>query len=618
MLFHSPIPKRKNVLVIPILAGALMLVGVCYFQFADIFSFNFELDNNGQYFIAFVQLAGWTLLPVLLLLKRSLTIYQVAPLLIAMVIFFFFSCSRYYSFANEYFVHVSVIVLLFTVLIYSDVNTLNFIVLLFALSFLIQLGMAFVQMDGFSPYIRNFDINGSLQNPGVFCNYLVIQLPFLYYLLFMVKRKKEDSINKRGAALFATAKTVFFIGIFCFTVFIVWRTTTRTAMVMLASMVIVFYLQNYINALKAVISRIPKLILLVSAGVFVILLGIAGQYLFKLKLLSALGRMMRMDIAAAHVTDNFWLGTGIGRFTWFYPQWQAQYFAAHPFPSKEYVLTADESYIVFNEFLQLFETIGLMGMTCVGICLFLFFKTKSSKYRALLNTVKLTVAAILICCLFSYPLHVNMILLQLAFCFAVAITINEKEGHLFDVLKTKVTLPAARALLIGCIVAGSLITYTAFKNWHAINDWQHLQALQLSTSEMKNKYESLSTWLNKNGKFLTGYGTFLLLNGDCEKAAAVLENARKYFISRNTMEILAGSNQQCGNTGKAIENYEWLSNYIPGRFTIKFKLLKLYKESGDKSRAKHMALYILNMPVKIPSEKVDNIKAATMSILHEL
>jgi hypothetical protein len=50
-----------------------------------------------------------------------------------------------------------------------------------------------------------------------------------------------------------------------------------------------------------------------------------------------------------------------------------------------------------------------------------------------------------------------------------------------------------------------------------------------------------------------------------------------------------------------------LSYYLPNKFTLKHRMLMLYKQQNDTANIKKAALEILNLPVKVPSAEVDQI-----------
>jgi hypothetical protein len=599
----------------------------CYFFFYYPFAFNYELNDYGQYFPVFTALCCWSLFMMRCVLsKKSTSIRQGLVMLIVNVFILFLLLSRYYSFANEYFANITVVILLYAILGSAGIKVLHALLIFLAVMFFWQLYLAFKQMGGFSFSIQRLNIQGTLQNSGVFSCYIVSQLPFLYYLFFNMPQffpdRKKLSISKRAMLLFNGAKVIIYTLIFGFVVFIVWKSQSRTALIALSVLVLSFCLLHYGKAVKTFIYKLPKVLGLSAACVVLAGLGCTAWYLFNLKKLSALGRVMALDTAANHFTDHFWLGTGIGRFTWYYPQWQAQYFAMHPAPLKDYFLSAGESYIIFNEYVQLFLTIGLPGFIVFILLIIWLFTTTSICYSALLNAVKLTVISILMCAFSSYPFHVNSMLLLLACCFAIAGIVNDNKRFIIKGSRVSDHLSNIAAWLLPgtlTVIAG-IVTYAALGEWQAKQDWNTLRnRLNDSRVEINREYIRLSKPLKYDGKFLMEYGMFLLEDSaDCGKASLILEEAKKYSISKVTIESLAQAYKNTGEYKKAIENYDWLCNYLPNKFGTKLILLKLYEETRDTLNARKIACTIATMPVKIPSPEVDRLKMEAAGILNRL
>ncbi|WP_276482361.1 tetratricopeptide repeat protein [Paraflavitalea pollutisoli] len=616
MFAINSIPRENKLTPAAVLAVVLLLFCGYYYQVESVFSFNYELTRHEQYGVAVVVLSGWTLWSVMLLFKRSLPVPPLLPLLLGCLLIGWLCWSRYYSLANEYFVQVSCIILLMGMVIYAGQRLLPLIVWLFVLVLLIQIGIACFQMGGLALDIRSFNVQGSLQNTGIFCNYLVIQLPFLYYLLFVGPASTDKPLRHRKAAGLVIAKILVFSLVLCFTTWVVWKTTTRTAMVMLLVWLTGLVMSTLGKTIKSRLSRLPRIVIVAGAGLILLSLMAAAQVLFKAKMLSAVGRMMKLDIAAGHWKDHFLTGTGVGRFTWYYPQWQSHYFTTHPTSPDAYFLSADESYILFNEPIQLFHTIGLAGMIGVVMGLILFFNSRSAKQAKLLTAVKMTMVLLLTGSLFSYPLHVNILLLQGACCVAASVILHDGRWRWLDTLYGRVPVPVGKAIITLAVVAGGFATYTAGRQWRAVNCWQQIGQQELSPAQRVQTYESLRASLPCNGKFLTSYGMFLLSQQkDAAKAIQVLEAASTYFISKRTIELLAEAYRRDGHLREAITRYEWLSGYLPSRFAIKFRLLNLYHEAGERDKATAIAQLILRMPVKIPSDEVDRIKRETSLLL---
>ena len=348
------------------------------------------------------------------------------------------------------------------------------------------------------------------------------------------------------------------------------------------------------------------------------LLSLGGCFLFAMKKESAFGRLLKVQVIWNHITDNFWLGTGLGRFSWRYPQWQADYFKTNESPPLEYYLSADESYIIFNEWLQLFKETGIIGFLVFIALLIFMFRAKSKNHSRLLLAAKATVTAILVCGFTAYPLHVNALLFLLFFSFSVAFMTGDNQ--LFFKKPRALSKPLARIFLLLVMLFAACASYVGVRRLAAVYKWNNLtENYSMPCVQRRAAYSALYPLLKHDGKFLTDYGDCLMRDcADYPQASMVLENAGKYFISQKTIYLAGYSCLQMKNFPKAIEHFGWLSNYLPNRFSPKFELLKIYKETGDTAKARETGRLILTMPIKIPSGEVDRIKQETKIIMRDL
>jgi hypothetical protein len=591
-------------------AGILALVqsiliicylAITYYFFRYPFSFNFETDQNGQYFPLLVSLSGLWIGAILQTFRKEKR--YVLTGLFTLLLLATISFSNQYSFSNEYIINIATVIFTLSFLISLSVSLLNTIPLIILLFFFWQLGLAFLQFSWNSD--NPLRLQGSLQNSGVFSCYLIVHLPLLFYLFFLSSKTLLPFAGRRIR--------IFAFTILCgFILLILYKTRSRTASVALPVIVIAMYL--FYSEKK--FFRLPGK----KKGIICLLLttiaGISLYFLFNLKRLSAIGRVMKWDITFNHWGDYFWEGTGFGRFSWYYPQWQADYFAHHPLPPLDYFLSAGESYIIFNEYLQLFATIGIIGFSGIVVIMIWFFSTASQEHRALLQTVKLTMIAILACSFTAYPLHVNVLLLMMIFCFAVAIVVKDDQPASWFSRSS-----AYRAIhylvLFLCLIIAPFTTFRCYQQYAAVGQWETLRYSPLKFNESVNRWTALYPLLQNDGKFLTEYGTFLLSDSlHYQQSSEILKRARRFFISRKTIESSARACEAVKNYPGAIEHCTWLSNYLPNLFTPKMELVNLYKKNGEPGNMARMANILLSIPVKIQSEEVERIRKEATDLLN--
>jgi len=213
-----------------------------------------------------------------------------------------------------------------------------------------------------------------------------------------------------------------------------------------------------------------------------------------------------------------------------------------------------------------------------------------------LSTTKATMVVLLVTGFTTYSFHINVFLVLLAICFAIAAVISIKTSFI------------RRAVIIPILLFGltAFTTFTIYQKWKAVESWSTAREDGADTASIL--WPQLYRNLGRDGKFLTEYGRWQVESGDPKAAIVTLEKAKQYFISRTTMEALATAYEQAGNYPAAIEAWRWLCDFVPNRFAPKYELLKLYKKVGDTTGVNEMSNTILTMPVKIPSVEVDRIK----------
>ncbi|MBC7912907.1 MAG: O-antigen ligase family protein [Pyrinomonadaceae bacterium] len=607
----------------------LLILGLMLPYFLFPFAFNYEVYINDHYLIVLISFVAVVIhclvqIPDFKKLKRgrSVVVRNFALILFLSAYLFFPD----FSFSNEYFSYLLPLVIVAFFISYTNKSFFNLLAFAFVLFWCYQVYLGLYQIS-LNSFISE-PITGSLQNSGAFAIYIVTAFPLVLYLLFkqhciiqymglvsedveiISKYKRRETVLKNIKAA-VSILLLFVVG------YLLIYAESRTALLSLVMMLVFASCQYYSYTIKSFLRK-HAYIFIIS---FILLLAFSGYtafYLFKAKELSAVGRIMIWEISFQHIKENFWFGVGPGWFTWYYPHWQSEYFKASPDTPFDYYLAASETYLAFNEPLQLFKSVGMIGFFFSCLSLVHFFRATSQSYKGLLIILKIIIIGILTAGLSSYPLHLNSILLLTIFCFAVTERIRDCKFYDRVVNRpviSRLSLGMALLLLVVAMTGAKI----AFEKYNSVKKWETLEQTNSTREAKKEQYFNLNKNLSTNGKFLTSYGEFLQKDSaDFLQAVLVLTKAKKYFTSYQTISALAMAYWRVKNYNKAIENFEWLSNYVPNKFGVKYELMKLYIESGDFNRAKHYANLILIMPVKIPSDKVDEIKFEVRKTLEEL
>jgi hypothetical protein len=600
-----------------------------------IYSFNYSVSILQQYKLAYLI----PILPItisIIIFTKGFHFSRARMILSCLLVFCFIKIlfSKYYGVSNEYLF----VIILFILIFFCGsffFTTKDYIVLLI---FIVTIFFAeiILGIDQFLNYPLSFQngslhVCGSFHNSGIYACYVVIGIPFQYYFFVhynslassLSKKSTKELSDIESLPVKAKSKIIsqafkFFFGleiILC--VVILYVTESRTALMSLlvTSFFITFY--EYQSKRKSETKKLNKKHSLFLTFGIVLFFSFILYHLFYLKKLSAFGRILMWEVTWNNIKEYFWFGTGLGRLVWYYPQWQAQYFATHISVPREFFLSAGESYIIFNEYLQFLKEIGFIGVTGIFILLYHFFTTKSENNKFLLNSVKASMVAILACCFTSYPLHVNSFLFLFFFCIVVSSAIRENHGWFEKKIFLKSPLLPKLTLLL--LVIFSIFTiFKTFRQSYAANKFSSIYNSPTKEGTL-NRYSELYEELCNDGKFLTAYGSQICLH-DTEqlKAIKILEEAKQFYISNETIKKLAQAYSKTNNISKAIENQKWLNYYLPNNFHIKYELLELYIQNHDFINARETADIILSMPVKIPSPEVTAIQIQTRNLLLKL
>jgi tetratricopeptide (TPR) repeat protein len=475
-----------------------------------------------------------------------------------------------------------------------------FIPILFSAFFLFELytGIQQIFLNVRQRNNLSLSINGSLQNSGVYSYYLIISLPVFLYTLNIIFRNKTI----RKLALFVALLLVLLI---------LYFTKSRTAMLCLAMFAVLLVSYKY----KGLTNKIT---LIAKKNKFIFFFGCAALIscsmflLIQIKPESFMGRILVWQITLQHVSDNFFTGIGIGNFSFYYPQWQIEYFSSHANPPVSYFLNASETHVAFNELLQILTEFGIIGLLSFVALIIYLLKLKPSENEIFILSLKATILLILFAGLSSYALHCNAIFLLFSFAIAALLSFTITKSSTFN----------CRGIyqLIILFFFQSLLLFTAFKSmkqYNLILKWATLRDdLFLEPTQIKSGYFVLYPFFKTNGKFLVDMDERLLNIGDQKNAIKILEQSKQFYFSERTLLVLSEAYYEVGNIKMTIKTLEKLSNLIPSKFYPKYNLVKLYYKSGDTLMANRMANIILSMPVKKMSADVNLIRVETRQLLN--
>ncbi len=487
------------------------------------------------------------------------------------------SGSEKYNFHNEVFCNTVCIFCLFLSLKLSGKEIIQKTI--FPLALLFFCGEL---LTGYSDLIKNYKndnlhllVKGHLENSGIYSIYLAAHLPLVKYYT------NKLPINEK-------AKRFLSVAIYIAVAVLLVITQSRAAV----CGTLVFLILSNIRRQ----SKFPKRVLFIALSFLSLGLVILG--LFFLKPASAVGRLNVWKITATNFSEYWIGGKGYGLFHKYYPLWQMDYFSKLPANRMSEITQVDEVYIAYNEPLQLIVEIGIIGFLCAVLLLIVCFLLKRKQIDDNLSiSVQYVFVIIFVAGLFSYPLHVNAILVLVSACAAYLFSIGRIGSKLLNIL--------LRTVVLGVLL---VTTTKAVNQLKAIREWKEVANDVLGSDEARlKKYQQLYPNLKQNAKFLLDYGSFLFSIQN-PLAIVALEESRRQLVTVTTLENLAQSYENIGKIDETIGVLSQLCNLIPYKFGYKNKLLDLCILKRDTRLARKVAIEIVIMPVKKEDELVRKIK----------
>lgn len=361
------------------------------------------------------------------------------------------------------------------------------------------------------------------------------------------------------------------------------------------------------------ILRIKKAIIFLSLSLIILL----GFLLSSYKSDSSAGRILIYKISGEIFKENWLWGIGHGQFKVQYNLYQAKYFASHNIDSKEAML-ADNSYYAFNDYFQVFIENGLIGFLILGaILFFLYIQFKNTKTNNDNKHLFIASIASLICIVsgsfFSYPLHVFPLMVQAILC--VALLNSFPTSYKSQVcLPEKLGIFSKVILVLICVLL--LIHYSYYVNYKIKSD----HAFKLNRIGYKHKslkiYQELNKYYIREDNALYLYAQQLYYSNQLLPAKMVLKDAKNIYSSNEVYKLSASIENELYNFEQAEKDYKTAIYMVPNRMAGRNNLLDFYLERKDTTQAIYWANSIVNMPVKIPSQRTKNMKQKANKILN--
>jgi len=326
--------------------------------------------------------------------------------------------------------------------------------------------------------------------------------------------------------------------------------------------------------------------------------------IFFIKSDSTWGRVLIYKLTIQMIRDNLWHGVGAGRFGMEYLEYQYRYFHDGKNTMKE-LLLADNTKHAFNDYLQIWAELGLLGFFFVvmsGILYIVLVRTLINiKPLSTLNKIAaIQSMSIAIAALFTHVFEHTIF--QIAFAISVSqmiISICISNRHIYyQILQVLSCL-----LIFWWALSDRILNYQAYST---LSYAGNLQKMGYTTDALQT-YEDIKADFMNNVIYLSGYAEALHSQGKFLQEQKIL----KHLTSIDNASIfhirLARSFKRTGFDILAEQEYIKSVYTVPNRFVPRQELMDFYISLGEREQALKVGFEILRLPVKIKSETTGRI-----------
>ena len=421
-------------------------------------------------------------------------------------------------------------------------------------------------------------------NSGLLSIYYASFIPYIMHNIFMKQYKKPIII---WMFVFVIAGIVLIILL-----------KSRTSWIALLAGLLVLVFFRKVSSI-----HIKEICLITLSFLVFIVLFIIMLYQYKKD--SSDGRLFIYHNTIEMIKVKPLFGFGFDTYKSEYLKYQEAYFETHPDDTRNAYL-ADNTRNAFNDYLCIWAECGILGF--LGAFLIVFFILKSVNKNNL--PFFSSIVVILVSALFSYPLSVPYILLNLIVFTAELENLAENSENAKYEMQVPKILKGIFVFLLSMILVLSTINMSLYNKWNQA----YLRVRVLDMSGF-NKYGKIYNFMSGNGGYLFNYGSELIVAGNYELGIKILESSKFYF-NDNFLHLYLG-NAYCaiGAYDKAESCYFQSINMVPNRFYPKYKLLLMYESTGQIFKMRNLAEQILSMEIKVPSKMVDEIRNYARGVL---
>ncbi|RXK86052.1 O-antigen ligase family protein [Filimonas effusa] len=422
---------------------------------------------------------------------------------------------------------------------------------------------------------------GTWSNPNVTAIYLAISLHFFFYAISLASKK-------RALVVMTVVVMIALLLLRC-----------RTAFLVALSAIGMHYwpaLQHWRSSVKSVLTKVAVSLLVLAAFVFMIAVFV------NMKDGSASGRMLIYKNSLAMVLNQPWKGSGFGLFEKAYNL----YVVEHGFRSGGYIN------IAYNDFIEIWAEGGLVALILWSAFLITYslwaFRRKYSLFPVMALVIIQSVN-------FAFQAAPVFALLLMSMACPLPVNARHKQVSKTSVPGETQFLFPKNIVILGMLLA-LMIGISQIKVTKALHQLNEITASKGTT--YISKLKQLETTLNDQTCFHEKFGDAWLAKGNPQKANEEYRKALETSARPPVLVKYGYSFQVQNNYDSSLYYYRIAQKIEPFKFITRLIILRMYEQKRDTLNIKAEAEDILNMPVKIESDRVDHIKQYAQNILSKI
>ncbi|WP_443940016.1 O-antigen ligase family protein [Pedobacter sp. MW01-1-1] len=355
--------------------------------------------------------------------------------------------------------------------------------------------------------------------------------------------------------------------------------------------------------IRTKINEFSKTKIYLIAGVF-FLFSILLAFFHKAD--STYGRVLIYKVSGRMFCDSGFLGVGFGNFKALYTPYQAQYFKTTSSLFNRETNLADNTYYLFNDYLQVILELGIFGWL-INI-LFWITVVRAIKY------------------FFAHQINVVE---ELSLVILLPIIIGALFNHFFERIWVQclflLVFPQIIQLRFKKNILPKYTLFTSYLCFFVLFGILHCEKIRFYSSNRKLKeakllascgysIESLKLLNTVQEDFKQVavynriYGKLLYQTAHYKEALPYLLSTNKELPSSDLSTLIGCCYRYLNKYNEALLYFKEAISMTPNRFIPRNELLSTYINLKEFELAKAVALEIARLPIKVPSQQIFDIK----------